>query len=267
MNDPFVIAMIALGLSVVASGVRLIDWFIHTDPRNVVRTVRWAGAGLAAASVPLLIVLLVRQQWAAAMVLGAAMLLGIAIWGRRLVPWVGVRPLRPDLGTAAGGRSGFASGDDFVEDPALIRRSAAVLEAYMLRVAQSAALASGENGAERLALEDRTGRRAPAKGDGHDEGSGLGVMSHEEALSVLGLEVGAAEQVICEAHDRIAAKVHPDRGGSHYLALKVEQAKEVLLEAAVGAPVGASPRASKAPRKRARRPRASGRAGSSEQAN
>ncbi|MEH6649744.1 MAG: DnaJ domain-containing protein [Motiliproteus sp.] len=54
-------------------------------------------------------------------------------------------------------------------------------------------------------------------------------LSKEEAYQVLGLEPGASESEIIKAHKRMMQKVHPDRGGSNYLAAKINQAKQRLL--------------------------------------
>ncbi|HWA89211.1 MAG TPA: DnaJ domain-containing protein [Rhizomicrobium sp.] len=54
-------------------------------------------------------------------------------------------------------------------------------------------------------------------------------MSRAEALNVLGLPSDAQEDDIRAAHRRLILQNHPDKGGSDYLASKVNEAKDVLL--------------------------------------
>jgi len=54
-------------------------------------------------------------------------------------------------------------------------------------------------------------------------------MSRAEALKVLGLEEGATEEQIRAAHRRLILQIHPDKGGTSYLAAKINEAKDVLL--------------------------------------
>jgi len=54
-------------------------------------------------------------------------------------------------------------------------------------------------------------------------------MGREQALAVLGLEDGATEQEIVDAHRRLMQKLHPDRGGTDYLAATLNLAKRTLL--------------------------------------
>lgn len=54
-------------------------------------------------------------------------------------------------------------------------------------------------------------------------------MTRAEALSILGLEEGASEADIREAYRRLMLAVHPDHGGSAWLAARLNQARSVLL--------------------------------------
>jgi hypothetical protein len=57
-----------------------------------------------------------------------------------------------------------------------------------------------------------------------------GEMTREEAYAILGLDEGASDEEILEAHGRLIQRVHPDRGGSTFLAAKINQARDLLLE-------------------------------------
>lgn len=92
--------------------------------------------------------------------------------------------------------------------------SAALLEGYLDRL----------YGSEwRRVAEGRQG----SQGGGRSAG---GKMSRDEAREVLGLQPGASDKDIIAAHRRLMQRFHPDRGGSDYLAAKINQAKDVLLK-------------------------------------
>ena len=54
-------------------------------------------------------------------------------------------------------------------------------------------------------------------------------MNHKQACDVLGIPTDASKEEIIKAHKRMMQKVHPDRGGSDYLAAQINQAKDTLL--------------------------------------
>lgn len=94
------------------------------------------------------------------------------------------------------------------------QQSAAVLEAYLDR----------HHGPE---WRQDTGHEERSGDGGHGDDGGR--MSHDEALAILGLQAGADEQAIREAHRRLMQKLHPDRGGSDWLASRINLAKDTLL--------------------------------------
>ena len=58
------------------------------------------------------------------------------------------------------------------------------------------------------------------------------LMKREEAYLVLGLKPKASLQEIKEAHHHLIQRLHPDQGGSAYLAIKINQARDLLLKTA-----------------------------------
>ena len=56
-----------------------------------------------------------------------------------------------------------------------------------------------------------------------------GGMSRDEAYQVLGLKPGATREEIRAAHRRLMATAHPDRGGSDWIAARLNQARDALL--------------------------------------
>ena len=86
------------------------------------------------------------------------------------------------------------------------RQSGALLEAYLDRV-----------------HDDWRERRGPPPGESS------GGMSKDEARAMLGIGADATREEIVKAHRRLIQRLHPDRGGSDYLAAKLNTAKDLLL--------------------------------------
>jgi hypothetical protein len=104
--------------------------------------------------------------------------------------------------------------DDLMDLLAVCRtqdaQSASVLEAYLDRL-------HGD------------GWRDASHGGGAGHGAETSQMSPVEAQEILGVGADASREEIIEAHRRLMQKNHPDRGGSTYLAAKINQAKDILL--------------------------------------
>ena len=231
--------MAYLGVGVISLGILflLVRAFVSVDPRSLVRGIRYiVGFGLIGFG----ILLSVAGRWGVGLILAGA---GVsAILSGRIGPidlggatrsagsastvrsdWLEMR-LDHDSGAMSGRvlkgeHMGVAL--DGLDDDALLRlrrdvgadaESAALLEAYLDRRVP--------------------GWREHVEGDSAPRPSGAadaGPMTDQQAYEVLGLLPGAGEAEIRAAHRRLMKAVHPDQGGSTFLAAKINQAKDRLL--------------------------------------
>lgn len=79
------------------------------------------------------------------------------------------------------------------------------------------------------ASRGNTGHGGANRGNG-GRARNASVASEDEARAVLGLKPDADREAVLAAHKRLMRLVHPDRGGTDYLAAKINQARDILLE-------------------------------------
>ncbi len=225
-----------LGLAALVFILVALRWFARAKPGNVVRNLRYLGVGVLALGASFLIV---RGLFAYAfplVILALGMLSGrqIGNWGAgSAAPQPGrsssviTDHLEMELDLDSGqmrGRvlKGFFKGRN-IESLAPVEmallwqdcrfndpRSAQLIEAYLDRVHPS--------------WRDDMARAEAEAGLGPE-----GEMTVEQAYDILGLQPGAEREAIRAAHRELMMKMHPDRGGSTYLAAKINEAKDVLL--------------------------------------
>jgi hypothetical protein len=229
------------GLAVLFVFLALLRGFTTADPAKLGKIVTWflAGVAVAGAAVALALLLLSERLIPALVMAGSLAPIGFRLWAawRRHAPargpaagrnskveteWLSMR-----LDHASGAMSGTVKRGPhagrrldelgLAEIVALWRQcrvededAARLLEAYLDRL-------------------DPDWRRANSAGGEAPRAASSDAMTLDEALAILGLAAGANEAQIRDAHRGLMMKLHPDHGGSTYLAAKLNRAKEVLL--------------------------------------
>jgi hypothetical protein len=229
------------GFAILAGLLLLVYLFVNADPARLARNLKWTGIAVGGIAVVAL-VLLPPVRELAALLLPLAFSMPLLSRLRRLFD-----RYRPATG---GGTSQAAT--DFLRmtldhdtgsmTGTVLRGRFAGLRIEELGIADLVALlrecrAADEQSA-RL-VEAYLDRRHPdwreamaggrAGGGNAGTASASGAMSADEARAILGVGPGAGPQEIKEAHRRLMIKLHPDHGGSDYLATQINRARDVLL--------------------------------------
>lgn len=240
-----------LGIALLAGLILAGRWFVGADPKSLAKALKWLAVVLI---VGLVVALVASGRLAWAIMMLPAMLPWFA--RARAVHRAARNFSRMSAGMRGGGASGKTSevrtrflrmtldhDSGAVDGEAIdgpykgrplgelsLAELVDLLNICHLHDAQSAQLL--ETFLDRVHPDWREriqtgGAGAGAGGNGAQPAPGG--MSREEAYQVLGLEPGAGEEEIKAAHHRLIANLHPDKGGSTYLAAKINQAKDILL--------------------------------------
>jgi hypothetical protein len=241
-----------LGGVVLLGGLLLLVYlFVNADPVRLARNLKWTGIVIAAVAVLALLAFPPAREFAA-LLFPLAMSMPLLARFRRLIDQFRTprgsqsstvttdflrMTLDHDTGTMTGTvlRGQFAGlrieemgvGDLIAllrECRAADEESARLVEAYLDRLHPDwrEELASGRTSSAssgRAGSSTGGGAARPASGD----------MTPDEAYRILGLAPGATPEQIKEAHHRLMIKLHPDHGGSDYLATQINRARDVLL--------------------------------------
>lgn len=232
------------GAALLGGFLLLVYLFVNADPVRLARNLKWAGIGLAVLAVAALAVSgrLAALLVPVAMAMPALMRLRTVL-DRFRTPRGGQSStvatdfLRMTLDHDTGTMTGTVLRGQFTglrieemgagELLALLREcraadeeSARLLEAYLDRL--------HPDWRDELASGGRADAGRPGGGAAERPASG-GNMTVDEAYAILGLSSGASPAEIKEAHRRLMVKLHPDHGGSDYLATQINRARDVLL--------------------------------------
>jgi hypothetical protein len=226
---------IIIGVVVLLIALWAMHGFARIDPKTLAQVLRKSGGIAALAGA---VFLTARGQ------VGLAVPLGFA--GLSLLGWVpGMASLGKRMSKSTGQVSQVRS--DYVEmeldhDTGAMRGR--ILKGRMegvtldaLDVTTLMSLLPEIDDESRALLMAYLDRREPSWREHADAGSATGPgdvnsgkMTEEEAYQILGVQPGASAADIGRAHRALMKKLHPDQGGSTYLAARVNQAKDLLLK-------------------------------------
>lgn len=229
------LAYVALGLASAALLYLLLRWFAAASARDMATVLKaFAAAFAALASTGLLFT--GRFGLAVVTVAATAVALRALVQGRR-----GADPIGAAEGPASGVETRLlamtldhATGEvaGRVRSGAFAGRDLATMTlAELLELLAEAgrddprSVTLIENYLDRRAADWRTRTAGTAPGAAAADGP----MDERTALEILGLAAGAGAEEIRAAHRNLMARLHPDHGGSSYLASQINRAREYLL--------------------------------------
>lgn len=245
--------LILVFIAVVAAVV-FVNWLLKEDPKKVARFLR-RGALWAAVIAIVLMAAMGRLNWIFAAVAASLPFFGRLLSYLRYLPILS--QLFSQVQTARAGRA-FKSGastqgqtsqvqsrflrmtlehdsgnmdGEVIEGPHAGKRLSELDPAQLKQLLHHYRQQDGESFALLEAYLDRVygdDWREPGEEQG-PSGATSGPMSRQEAREVLGVSAQATDEEIIQSHRRLMQKMHPDRGGSTYLAAKINQAKDLLL--------------------------------------
>jgi hypothetical protein len=230
-------ATIILGIVVLTLALWALNAFSRVNPRTAAVVLK-TGGGIGALAIAGVLGLRGRLDVAIPLGLTGLGLLGWLPWS---IPGFGERT-RKSAGQVSRVRSAFVEMELDHDTGAMRGRIlAGPHEGVMLDALDVATLTASlatideESRALLMAYLDRRepSWREHAQGDaatgrGRSAWSS-GKMTEEEAYQILGVQPGASVKDIGSAHRALMKKLHPDQGGSTYLAARVNEAKDILL--------------------------------------
>lgn len=225
---------LVLGLAVLIFLIWAMYGFARVDPKKLVPVVKTGGGIGALAGAAFLTA---RGQVALAVPLG---FLGLSLLGWLPGAASFARRTQKTTGQVSRVRSAFIEmeldHDTGTMRGTILQGKHAGVPLEALDIGTLAALAGEIDDESRALLAAYLDRREPGWRDDAqaDAAAGPGPargakMTEQEAYEILGLKAGASAQEIGRAHRALMKKLHPDQGGSTYLAARVNEAKEVLL--------------------------------------
>jgi hypothetical protein len=218
---------VVAGLALLVLVWVLMRTFVAATPGQLMQGIRWAGVGLGGAAA---LALLFSGRGGAALALAAGLFPLFMRWRRMHAPpsGAGSEPsevetewLRMALDHDTGHMEGTVR-----KGPFQGRRLAELERDELMTLWRE--LRADDEPSSRL-LETWLDRAWPDWRAGDETPRRSAHMTPAEALDVLDLEPGASEAEIRSAHRRLMLKVHPDHGGSTWMAARLNEARDVLL--------------------------------------